>query len=459
LAPEGAHYIIWKNVKPKTVFLLLLAAPLVAFPQAAGQDARAEIVSLRYHTHANFTRIVLDIGRLREYVPGEVRNPGRIYVDILQARLNPILQDASFPVKSDYLSQILTFQKSASTVRISAEVDFTRIDSYRIYHLFDPFRVVIDIYPKLGPAPGTDAKTASLPPASAQEKPTAAEKPAVKPPGADAAKTPTKKTSPPPSQPTEKPALKEPAPTIKEEQPADRLASGYSLARQLGLGVKTIVLDPGHGGAQPGCVARDGLLEKDVVLDIALELKQVLAASGFEVILTRESDVAIPIEDRTVIAKQRGADIFISIHANASPNRKREGIETFYLNFSPDPAVNEIAARENATSTKNIGLLTEIIKKIVQNSKIPESQALAESVHKNLLRTLSDKDRPMKSLGVKGGPFWALIGADMPSILVEVSHLSNSREESLLKTPAWRSRIVRGLADGIMDYVRSLGKG
>ena len=448
-------------MKPKTVFLLLLAAPLVAFPQAAGQDARAEIVSLRYHTHANFTRIVLDIGRLREYVPGEARSPGRIYVDILQARLNPILQDASFPIKSAYLSQILAFQKSASTVRISAEVDFTRVDSYRIYHLFDPFRVVIDIYPKLGPAsaPGTEAKTAVSSPVSAQEKPTAAEKPAVKPPGADAAKTQTKTASQPPAQKAEKPAVKEPTPTKKEGQPPDPLASGYTMARQLGLGVKTIVIDPGHGGAQPGCVGKSGLLEKDVVLAIALELKQALTATGFDVILTRESDVAIPIEDRTVIAKQRGADIFISIHANASPNRKREGIETFYLNFSPDPAVNEIAARENATSTKNIGLLTEIIKKIVQNSKIPESQALAESVHKNLLRTLSDKDRPMKSLGVKGGPFWALIGADMPSILVEVSHLSNSREEGLLKTPAWRSRIVRGLADGIMDYVRSLGKG
>jgi N-acetylmuramoyl-L-alanine amidase len=423
------------NVKPKTVLLLLTAALLAALPPAAGQDSRAEIVNLRYHTHANFTRIVLDIGRLREYVPGEARSPGRIYVDILQARLNPILQDASFPVKSAYLSQILAFQKSASTVRIAAEVDFARVDSYRVYHLFDPFRVVIDIYPKLGPAPfsGPEVKTDGTP--------LPQEKPAAKPPPTEAAKAQTK------------------PPALTTEKPADPLASGYSLARQLGLGVKTIVLDPGHGGAQPGCVAKSGLLEKDVVLDIALELKKVLTAAGFNVILTRESDVAIPIEDRPVIANQRRADIFLSIHANASPNRKREGVETFYLNFSPDPAVNEIAARENATSTKSISQMTEIIKKIVQNSKIPESQALAENVHKSLLRTLSDKDRPMKSLGVKGGPFWVLIGGDMPSILVEVSHLSNSREEGLLKTPAWRSRIVRGLADGIMDYVRSLGKG
>ncbi|MDH4197811.1 MAG: N-acetylmuramoyl-L-alanine amidase [Candidatus Aminicenantes bacterium] len=444
-------------MKPKTVLLLFLAPLLFALPAITGQDPRAEIVNLRYHTHANFTRIVLDIGRLREYVAGEAPSPGRIYVDVLQARLNPILQDASFPVKSAYLSQILVFQKSASTVRISAEVDFARLDSYRVFHLFDPFRVVIDIYPKLGPAPvsGPDAKTGGTTPA--QEKPPAAEKPAVQTPPPEAAKTKAKPPTQPPARTAEKPAVKG-APEAKKGQPPDPLASGYSLARQLGLGVKTIVLDPGHGGAQPGCVGKSGLLEKDVVLDIALELKQVLIARGFDVILTRESDVAIPIEDRPVIA-QRRADIFISIHANASPNRRREGVETFYLNFSTDPAVNEIAARENATSTKNISLLTEIIKKIVQNSKIPESQALAENVHKNLLRTLSDKDRPMKSLGVKGGPFWVLIGGDMPSILVEVSHLSNSREEGLLKTPGWKSRIVRGLADGIMDYVRSLGKG
>jgi N-acetylmuramoyl-L-alanine amidase len=346
------------NVKPKTVLLLLLAAPFLAFPQAPGQDSRTEIVNLRYHTHANFTRIVLDIGRLREYVPGEARSPGRIYVDILQARLNPILQDASFPVKSAYLSQILAFQKSASTVRIAAEVDFARVDSYRVYHLFDPFRVVIDIYPKLGPAPasGPEVKTDGTTPPQ--------EKPAAKPPPTEAAKAQTK------------------PPALTTEKPADPLASGYSLARQLGLGVKTIVLDPGHGGAQPGCVAKSGLLEKDVVLDIALELKKVLTAAGFNVILTRESDVAIPIEDRPVIANQRRADIFLSIHANASPNRKREGVETFYLNFSPDPAVNEIAARENATSTKSISQMTEIIKKIVQNSKITESQAQAETVHK-----------------------------------------------------------------------------
>jgi len=446
-------------VKPRTVVLLLLTPLFVALPSAAGQDARAEIVNLRYHTHANFTRIVLDIGRLREYVPGEARNPGRIYVDILQARLNPILQDASFPVKSDYLSQILAFQKSASTVRISAEVDFTRIDSYRIYHLFDPFRVVIDIYPKFGPdaVPAPDVKASSSPPAP--EKPPAAEKPAVKPPPPDSSKTQAKTPPERTAQATEKPAGKEPPPALKEAQLPDPLASGYTLARQLGLGVKTIVIDPGHGGPQPGCVGKSGLLEKDVVLAIALELKQALAGNGFDVILTRESDVAIPIEDRPVIANQRRADIFLSIHANASPNRKREGIETFYLNFSPDPAVNEIAARENATSTKSISQMTEIIKKIVQNSKIPESQALAGKVHQRLLGALSDKDRPMKSLGVKGGPFWVLIGGDMPSILVEVSHLSNSREEGLLKTPAWRSRIVRGLADGIMDYVRSLGKG
>jgi N-acetylmuramoyl-L-alanine amidase len=229
----------------------------------------------------------------------------------------------------------------------------------------------------------------------------------------------------------------------------------------LGLGVKTIVLDPGHGGTDPGCLGKSGGREKDVTLDVALALKKMLVEkNGFNVILTRESDIFVPLEDRTVIANQKRADLFVSIHANASRNPKRTGIETFYLNFSPDPAVNEIAARENATSEKNISQMKDIIQKIVQNSKFQESRDLAEKVHKNLLQSLSGKKYgAMNSLGVKGGPFWVLIGGNMPSILVEISHLSNTQEEARLKTPSYRASIVQGVYDGIMEYIRSLGKG
>ena len=432
----------------------LLAAALV--PPQTVPDPRVEIASLRYNTHANFTRIVIDIGQLREYVSGEDRRAGRLTVDVLQARLNAILQDKAYPVQTDYLSRFLVFQKGPSTARVSVELDFSRIESTRVYHLFDPFRIVVDIYPKLplqsAPAPFPGAETAGN---------AAAAQPPALPPAKAESLAPAGEPAKPDAKTDTRPILKSAAPAADAPaaKPPSPGAAGYTMARQLGLGVKTIVLDPGHGGTDPGCLGRSGLKEKDVALAIALELKKALVGKGFEVTMTRESDVFIPLEDRTVVANQRRADLFLSIHINATPNRKREGVETFYLNFSPDPEVNATAARENATSTRNISQMKDIIQKIVQNSKVLESRDLAERLHTNLLRTLSDKGRPMKSLRVKGGPFWVLIGGEMPSVLVEVSHLSNAREEGLLKTAAWKTRIVRGLTDGIMDYVRSLGKG
>jgi N-acetylmuramoyl-L-alanine amidase len=379
---------------------MLLGASLLSLGARAPQDNWAEIINLRYFTHPAFTRIVLDIGKLREYTSGESREPGRIYADVLQARLNPVLEGQSYPVRTDYLSQITIFQKTRSTVRVMADVDFRKVRTYRVYHLFDPFRIVIDIYPL--------------------------------------------QTS-------------EGAPPAK---PPDPLSSGYSMARQLGLGVRTIVLDPGHGGSDPGCIGRSGLQEKVLTLDLALALKKMLVEkAGLNVVLARESDIMVPLETRAVIANQKRADLFISIHVNAHPDRRREGIETFFLNFSPDPQVIETAARENAVSAKNMGQMKDIIQKIVRNSKIYESRDLAERIQKNLLKSLSEDDSGVKDLGTKGGPFYVLIGSEMPSVLVEVAHLSNSREEARLKTARYRDLAVQGIYNGIMEYIHSLGKG
>jgi N-acetylmuramoyl-L-alanine amidase len=392
-------------------------ASLLSLGAKPQPDNRTEIVNLRYYTHPAFTRIVLDIGKLREYTWGELQQPGRIYLDVLQAKLNPILDGQSYPVKTDYLSQIVVFQKTASTARVVVDVDFLKVKSYRAYHLFDPFRIVIDIYPRQAPdapgirtqpGPGTEAKPqGGLP---------------VKPP--------------------------------------DPLPSGYSMARQLGLGVRTIVLDPGHGGSDPGCIGKSGLEEKVITLDVSMALKKMLfEKAGLNVILARESDIMVPLESRPVIANQKRADLFVSIHVNAHRDRKREGVETFFLNFSPDPAVVELAARENATSAKNIGQMKDIIQKIAQNSKADESRDLAERIQRNLLRSLSAANPKVKDLGVRGAPFWVLIGSEMPSVLVEISHLSNSSEEARLKTAKYRELAVQGIYNGIMEYIRSLGKG
>jgi N-acetylmuramoyl-L-alanine amidase len=405
------------RIRPLFPVLACLSVLLAAAPQ---DDPRVEIVNLRRYTHPNFTRIVLDIGKLREYIPGEFQDPGRIYVDVLQAKLNPILQGQSYPVKAEYISQIRISQKTRSTVRVVVDVEFSRIRSYRVYHLFDPFRLVIDIYPRETKAPtaaGTPDK--ALPPAD--------------------------KTQPP---------------VKREVTPRDPNLAGTSLARQLGLGVRTIVIDPGHGGPRPGTIGRSGFQEKTVNLDVALALQKLLKEkAGLDAILTRESDVDVPLDNRTVIANQKRADLFVSIHSNAHRDRKRGGVETFFLNISPDPSVIELAAAENATSTKNIGDMKTILQKIVQNSKIQESRDLAEFIQKNLVKSLSGDLPAIKDLGVKGGPFWVLIGGEMPSVLVEISHLSNAKEEAKLKTKKYRELAAQGIYDGIMEYIRSLGKG
>jgi N-acetylmuramoyl-L-alanine amidase len=398
-------------------FLLTAAPP--SFPSTA--SPLVEVYNLRYYTHPNFTRIVLDMGELREYTYGELHAPDRLFVDILQAKLNPILHGQSYSTGTDYLSHIRIAQRDRGIVRLVVDLDFSKIKSYRVYYLPDPFRIVMDIYPGAPTAP--PAKKEAGPPET--------------------------KLAP---ENTDKPVAK--------SQPAQPTASGYTLVRQLGLGIRTIVIDPGHGGTDPGCLGRNGEKEKDLVLDVCLRLQKLLAAvKDLQVLLTRETDIFIPLENRTVTANQNQADLFISVHANSSLNPKRTGIETFYLNFSPDPAVMEVAARENATSTKTISKMKNIVPKIFQNEKILESRDLAEKIQRNLVLGLSRFYGAVQNLGTKGGPFLVLIGGDMPSVLVEISHLSNTQEAARLKDATYRQRIADGIYQGVIAYMQSLGKG
>jgi N-acetylmuramoyl-L-alanine amidase len=393
------------------------AAPARSAPR--GQtDTRAEVYNLRSYTHPNFTRIVVDIGVVREYTAAESREAGQINVDIFQARLNPIVSEGSVPSGGDYIGAVRLMQKSPLTVRLTAAVNFSRIKRYQVFHVLDPFRIVIDIFP--------------LDPGEAPEPaPLAAGK-----------------TAPPSKQPT------------TPVHPAQPARSGYSMARQLGLGVRTIVIDPGHGGVDPGCLDDSGHLEKEVNLDISLRLKALLVAHrDIDVILTRETDILVPLETRTVLANQKKADLFISVHVNAFRDKGRRGVETFFLNFSPDPRVNELAARENATTTKTIGEMDKIIRKIVESSKIIESRELAQKIQTNLVQCLSRQYSDIRDLGAKGGPFWTLIGSGMPSVLVEVSHFSNPKEAVRLMDPAYRQKIAQGIYDGLLGYIQSLGKG
>jgi N-acetylmuramoyl-L-alanine amidase len=231
-----------------------------------------------------------------------------------------------------------------------------------------------------------------------------------------------------------------------------------SLTRTLGLKIGRIVIDPGHGGDNTGTIGPSGLLEKDLVLDISLKLKDLIENRlGGEVLLTRTDDTFIPLEERPAIANQYQADLFISIHANSSRNRHVSGVETFFLDFATSPDAEETAARENASVQKTIFELQDLVQKITLKEKVDESREFAQIVQKSMASHLHKARKETKDRGVKQAPFIVLIGASMPSILSEVSFLSNPSDESLLKTSAYRQKVAEALCRGIEAYAEALG--
>ena len=234
-------------------------------------------------------------------------------------------------------------------------------------------------------------------------------------------------------------------------------AGDRSLIRALGLKIRRIVIDAGHGGHDTGTIGPNGLQEKDLVLDVALRLGRLLEAKlGAEVIYTRDDDTFIPLETRTAIANEHQADLFISVHANSSRDETARGVETYYLNFTSSPDALEVAARENAVSEKSIYELQDLVKKITLKDKIDESRELANDVQQSLYAGLSPKNPTLRNRGVKKAPFVVLIGANMPSILAEISFVSNPTDEKKLETPEYRQKIAESLSKGIAKYVGGL---
>ena len=267
----------------------------------------------------------------------------------------------------------------------------------------------------------------------------------------------------PPPEPEPKKASKKKS---KQKSPPDALdiheaeptASGdRSLIRALGLKIGKIVIDPGHGGHDTGTIGPHGLEEKDLVLDVSLRLGKLLASRlGAEVVFTRKDDTFIPLEDRTAIANHEAADLFVSVHANSSRDPDARGTETYYLNFTSSPDALEVAARENAVSEKSIHELQDLVKKIALKEKIEESQEFANDVESSLHSGLAARNSGLRDRGVKKAPFIVLIGANMPSILAEISFVSNPADERRLKTPDYRQKIAESLYRGIARYVNGL---
>jgi N-acetylmuramoyl-L-alanine amidase len=230
------------------------------------------------------------------------------------------------------------------------------------------------------------------------------------------------------------------------------------LTLALGLKISRIVIDAGHGGHDTGTIGPHGLMEKDLCLDVALRLGALIEQKlpGADVIYTRKDDTFIPLEERTAIANEAKADLFISIHANSSHDPAARGIETYYLNFATSAETLEVASRENANSQESLHDLQDLIQKIARNEKIEESKELASDIQDTLTARMQLVNHGEKNRGVKKAPFVVLIGANMPSVLSEIAFVSNPGDERLLRKPDQRQRIADGLYRGVATYLDNL---
>ncbi len=416
-------------MKRASAILLLLAAMAVA---AAPAQARLE--NIRYYAYPEYTRVVIDLSRevgISEKVlkGGE---GGRLFFDLKNCRfaLNyPAEKASEIRVAAGNLQRIRVGKFQAQTIRVV--FDFDRIGRYNRFYLTSPFRIVFDIYRQeeyvSRGEQARDARPAGTTPG------TAANGDPADPGSGDAA--------PAEGQPT---------------------GSGTpSIARQLGLGVHRIVIDPGHGGKDPGTVNRRlGLQEKDITLDIGKRLNAILNEhQELEVILTRPRDEYVPLEERAAIANSNQGDLFVSIHTNSAPRLSARGVESFYLNMTSDPWSMQVAATENAMSSKSISDMRNILDQILRHSKVAESHIFTRSLQESIVANLRGKYDAIDDLGVKKAPFYVLLGAQMPSALVEVSFLSHRDEARRLASPEYRQAVAAGLYLGIIRFIRGLGKG
>jgi len=431
-------------------------------------------------------------------------DPARVFLDVSSARLVPALADQTLRFDGDDqpVRQIRTGRHPNQTARVVLEA--AAVASYTVYSLQAPFRLVIECVPA---RTGTVARTLPmktdppiltlqarrLPPESTSALPSAsavsigllqeARRPEAVPRGATgtpmtalprripsgvatvppvapmtSVSTAPPSTPPAPStgSPGQTPATGAIAPVVAAAPPARNLAGGFSIARQLGLGVSRIVIDPGHGGHDPGARGR-GVSEAEVVLDVALRLEKLLAqVPGVEVVLTRRTDDYVPLEHRTAFANREGADLFLSIHANASNNTQASGVETYFLNFASNLSAASVAARENAASGQTMGALPDFVKTIALNNKLDESKDFATYIQRALIEALRPANKTVRDLGVKQAPFVVLIGAAMPSVLTEISFVTNSQDARLLKNGNYRQRIADALFKAVQKYQASL---
>ena len=360
-----------------------------------GSD-KARLSAVRYLSSTNYTRVMMDLSREVRFETHRLKEdaakglPPRIYIDIFGAQL---AMDSKEPLKVDdgLLRQVRVGQFSQDVVRVV--LDMNSLRHHNAFLLPDPYRLVIDI----------QGQTASQPAAALTKA----------------------KTTVPAAKGTKPPAA----------------------------GIRKIVLDPGHGGRDPGAIGPGGIAEKDLVLSVARKLARKLRREmGIEVVLTRQDDSFVRLEDRTAIANAENADLFVSLHMNASPSGEARGLETYYLDNTTDEASIRLASRENGTARNKVTDLQFILSDMTQNMKLEDSITLAHRLQGSLVSTMTRKMADVKDLGVKKALFYVLVGARMPSVLVEMFFITNKTEGRAMTQDNYQNAVVDSLYDGIQKY-------
>ena len=436
------------------------AAPAAAPGAAPPPAGVAQIVAVRQTVLPEVTRVAIEFDRRVQFTHDRIGNPVRVFLDIAAARPGPAVPPA-VTLGDSVVKGVRHGPRPSNGTRLV--LDLADAGRHSVYTLDNPFRVVVDIE-RAGRETSEVVKAvdrAPAPPVVSASKAADTVEPAperVRVPDEEAVR-PAPAIPPSESRPLAATRAAGAAATVTPPAPvapSANAAGRFSLSRQLGLGINRIVIDPGHGGHDPGTKSR-GMSEADLVLDVAKRLEALLLKEpGVEVVLTRRTDRFVPLEERTAIANRENADLFLSIHANSSRNTRAGGVETYFLNFASNPDAEAVAARENSASGRTMHHLPDIVRAITLNNKLDESRDFATLVQRAMVETLAKSNRSVRNRGVKQAPFVVLIGAGMPSVLAEISFLTNAQENRLLKTGAYRQRVAEALFQGIRRYQRSL---
>jgi N-acetylmuramoyl-L-alanine amidase len=476
--------------------------PVHSGGKSAGRLRSREIPRVRMiraDANGDTARVTIDLEDSVQYASGRIANPERIFFDLHAARLTPEVARGNVHVDGGLLTAVRVAQNHEGVVRVVLDVN--GVKEYSASLTNNPPRLSIELYGNSRPAApmraakgkrgqeamvedsnesagaanseartvqnaapkgtGTDADSASE---QRAENSKSAISGAINDSGAVNNSSAVARNSLPGAKSAKSKSIKATTSSAKPDliRPASApqpTRDGQStLTRALGLKIGRIVIDAGHGGHDTGTIGPTGLMEKDLCLDVALRLGKIIEQRlpGANVIYTRSDDSFVPLEERTNIANQAKADLFISIHANSSRDHAARGIETYYLNLKGSAEAMEVAARENATAQGGVHELQDLVMKIARTEKIDESKEFAEDIQDSLSKRIQKSSKPVKNRGVRKAPFVVLIGADMPSILTEISFLSNPADEQMLKKPEQRQKVAEGLYQGMVSYLESM---